>query len=160
MRTGYASEQAGMKYMVRIYRFTGVRPDRCAAPAIAAVPYDVVTADEARAIIAKNPETFLRVSRPDAELPGLAPNDDRVYQRAHENFNGTRIADGRMKKDPYLPCISTGFARMVKHFWGSAVVLMSTTTGETASAGMNRHGMTRRRTGPGILRQSGHTMVR
>ena len=48
--------------MVTIYRFSGVRPDRLAAPAIAAVPYDVVTADEARAIIAKNPETFLRVS--------------------------------------------------------------------------------------------------
>ncbi len=84
--------------MVRIYRFTGVRPDRCAAPAIAAVPYDVVTADEARAIIAKNPQTFLRVSRPDAELPDLAPNDVRVYQRARENFNAL-IADGRMKKD-------------------------------------------------------------
>jgi len=99
MRTGYASGQAGMNYMVRIYRFTGVRPDRCAAPAIAAVPYDVVTADEARAIIAKNPETFLRVSRPDAEFPGLAPNDDRVYQRAHENFMAL-VADGRMIKDP------------------------------------------------------------
>jgi uncharacterized protein (DUF1015 family) len=85
--------------MVRIYRFAGVRPDRCAAPAIAAVPYDVVTADEVRAIIAKNPETFLRVSRPDAELPGLAPDDDRVYQRAHENFIALE-SDGRMKKDP------------------------------------------------------------
>ncbi len=84
--------------MVRIYRFTGVRPDRCVAPAIAAVPYDVVTADEARAIIAQNPQTFLRVSRPDAELPDLAPNDARVYQRARENFNAL-IADGRMKKD-------------------------------------------------------------
>ena len=99
MRTGYASEEAGLNYMVRIYRFTGVRPDRCAAQSIAAVPYDVVTADEARAIIARNPETFLRVSRPDAELPGLAPNDDRVYQQAHENFMAL-VADGRMKKDP------------------------------------------------------------
>jgi len=99
MRTGYASEQARMKFMVRIYRFTGVRPDRCAASAIAAVPYDVVTADEARAIIARNPDTFLRVSRPDAELPGLAPNDDRVYRRARENFKAL-VAEGRMIKDP------------------------------------------------------------
>jgi uncharacterized protein (DUF1015 family) len=99
MWTGYASKQAGINYMVRIYRFTGVRPDRNAASSIAAVPYDVVTADEARAIIAKNPETFLRVSRPDAELPGLAPNDDRVYQQARRNFN-TLVSGGRMKKDP------------------------------------------------------------
>jgi uncharacterized protein (DUF1015 family) len=88
-----------MKFMVRIYRFTGVRPDHCSASAIAAVPYDVVTADEARAIIAANPETFLRVSRPDAELPGLAPNDDRVYQRARENFKAL-MAEGRMITDP------------------------------------------------------------
>ena len=85
--------------MVRIYRFSGVRPGRWNASAIAAVPYDVVTAEEARAIIAKNPETFLRVSRPDAELPGLSPNDDRVYQRARENFDAL-ISDGRMQKDP------------------------------------------------------------
>jgi uncharacterized protein (DUF1015 family) len=98
MRTGYLPTGRD-GYMVRIYRFTGVRPDRCAASAIAAVPYDVVTADEARAIIASNPGTFLRVSRPDAELPGLAPNDDRVYQRARENFNAL-VSDGRMKKDP------------------------------------------------------------
>lgn len=98
MRTGYASEQSGMNYMVRIYRFTGVRPDRDAAPAIAAVPYDVVTADEARAVIARNPESFLRVSRPDAELSGLAPNDDRVYEHARENFSAL-VSRGRMKKD-------------------------------------------------------------
>ncbi len=85
--------------MVRIYRFSGVRPDRCAAQAIAAVPYDVVTADEARAIIARNPESFLRVSRPDAELPGLASNDDRVYRRARENFDAL-LSEDRMRKDP------------------------------------------------------------
>jgi uncharacterized protein (DUF1015 family) len=85
--------------MVRIYRFSGVRPNRCAASAVAAVPYDVVNADEARAIIAKNPETFLRVSRPDAELPQLSPHDNRVYQRARENFDAL-IEDGRMRKDP------------------------------------------------------------
>ncbi|RPI36280.1 MAG: DUF1015 family protein, partial [Methanoregulaceae archaeon] len=57
--------------MVKIYRFTGVRPDRTAAQEIAAVPYDVVTADEARVIISKRPRSFLRISRPDAELPGV-----------------------------------------------------------------------------------------
>lgn len=85
--------------MVRIYRFAGVRPDPLVASLIAAVPYDVVTADEVRAITARNPESFLRVSRSDAELPGLAPDDDRVYQRARENFVALE-SDGRMKKDP------------------------------------------------------------
>ena len=72
--------------MVKIYRFCAVRPAPGEAIAIAAVPYDVVTADEARAIIQKNPDSFLRVSRSDAELPGIPPHDDRVYQRARDNF--------------------------------------------------------------------------
>jgi uncharacterized protein (DUF1015 family) len=58
-----------------------------------------VTAEEVRAITAKNPGTFLRVSRSDAELPELAPDDDRVYQRAHENFIALE-STGRMKQDP------------------------------------------------------------
>jgi uncharacterized protein (DUF1015 family) len=84
--------------MVKIYRFAGVRPVPEAAPEIAAVPYDVVTAEEARAAIAKNPKSFLRVSRSDAELPDLSPHDDRVYQRAHENFEALKH-DGLMKQD-------------------------------------------------------------
>lgn len=85
--------------MVKIYRFSGVRPVKEAAPEIAAVPYDVVTADEAKAIIAQNPKSFLRVSRPDAELPGIPPHDDRVYQRAREMFLLLE-QEGLMKKDP------------------------------------------------------------
>ena len=85
--------------MVKIYRFAGVRPEPSAAPEIAAVPYDVVTAEEARAIIARHPQSFLRVSRSDAELPDLPPHDDRVYQRARDNFLALE-RDGRVKKDP------------------------------------------------------------
>ena len=85
--------------MVKIYRFAGVRPEPSAAPEIAAVPYDVVTADEARAIIARNPQSFLRVSRSDAELPDLSPHDERVYQRARDNFLALEH-DGRINKDP------------------------------------------------------------
>ena len=84
--------------MVRIYCFSGVRPTRECAQAIAAVPYDVVTAEEARRIIEKKPDSFLRVSRPDAELPGIDPHDDRVYERAHENFAALQTS-GKIRKD-------------------------------------------------------------
>ena len=99
MWTGYFSLNGQVVCMVRIYRFAGMRPDPSVASVIAAVPYDVVTAEEVRAITAKNPGTFLRVSRSDAELPELAPDDDRVYQRAHENFIALE-STGRMKQDP------------------------------------------------------------
>jgi len=76
--------------MVAVYPFAALRPKRDAAQEIAAVPYDVVTADEARAIIARNPQSFLRVSRSDAELAEIPPHDGRVYQRAAENFHALR----------------------------------------------------------------------
>lgn len=85
--------------MVKIYRFAAVRPERSTAKTIAAVPYDVVTADEVRTIITKNPRSFLRVSRSDAELPNIPSNDDRVYQRARDNFLQL-LKDRCMHKDP------------------------------------------------------------
>jgi uncharacterized protein (DUF1015 family) len=84
--------------MVKIYRFAAVRPTPGLAPAIAAVPYDVVTADEVRAIIRQDPDSFLRVSRSDAELPDIPPHDDRVYQKARENFHAF-LESGRMRQD-------------------------------------------------------------
>ena len=85
--------------MVQIYRFAAVRPERRYAGKIPSVPYDVVTAEEARECIEKNPLSFLRVSRPDAELPDLPPHDDRVYERAREVFYGL-LADGLLQQDP------------------------------------------------------------
>ncbi|WP_292521786.1 DUF1015 family protein [Methanoculleus sp.] len=85
--------------MVQVYRFAAVRPERQYFEKIPSVPYDVVTAAEARECIEKNPQSFLRVSRPDAELPDLPPNDDRVYQRAREVFLGM-LEDGRLQQDP------------------------------------------------------------
>lgn len=76
--------------MVRIFRFAAVRPGRDAAPQVAAVPYDVVTADEAKDIIRDNPMSFLRISRPDAELPDIPPTDSRVYSHARERFTALR----------------------------------------------------------------------
>ncbi|HPD11166.1 MAG TPA: DUF1015 family protein [Methanoregulaceae archaeon] len=78
--------------MVAIFPFAAVRPEREVAAQVAAVPYDVVTGQEAFAIIRKNPMSFLRVSRPDAELPDLPPHDDRVYARARERFDELRSA--------------------------------------------------------------------
>ena len=85
--------------MVQIYRFAAVRPGQQYSEEIPSVPYDVVTAEEARECIEKKPLSFLRVSRPDAELPGIAPDDDRVYQRAQEVFAGM-LADGELQRDP------------------------------------------------------------
>lgn len=85
--------------MVEIYSFAAVRPDRKYSEDIPSVPYDVVTVAEARECIEENPLTFLRVSRADAELPDVAPDDEQVYQKAREVFD-EMIENGQMQRDP------------------------------------------------------------
>jgi uncharacterized protein (DUF1015 family) len=58
-----------------------LRPAASAAARVAAVPYDVVNADEARQLAAGNPNSFLHVSRAEIDLPpGTSPCSDEVYE--------------------------------------------------------------------------------
>jgi len=67
--------------------FRALRPTPFEAAAVAAVPYDVVNTEEARALADDNPLSFLRVSRAELELPsGTDPYSAAVYERAVENF--------------------------------------------------------------------------
>jgi len=77
--------------MATLHPFRALRPDAVNASRIAAVPYDVVSTDEARALADDNPQSFLRVSRAEIELPaGSDPYADAVYQRAATNFAALR----------------------------------------------------------------------
>jgi uncharacterized protein (DUF1015 family) len=142
----------GVPVQVKIYRFAGVRPIRAAAQDIAAVPYDVVTAGEAKAIIAKNPRSFLRVSRPDAEMPEIPAYDARVYEKAAENFNNLG-AEGLLQKDNSRSLYLYRVRQNGDTFLGLCCCLDVETTGTIQSAGMNRHATIRRRTVPAISRQ-------
>lgn len=67
--------------MATIRPFRALRPVPDRAAAVAAPPYDVIDAAEARALAADNPDSFLRVSRPELELdPGTDPHTDEVYR--------------------------------------------------------------------------------
>jgi uncharacterized protein (DUF1015 family) len=77
--------------MAVLHPFRALRPERLAgaAPAarIAAVPYDVVSTDEARALASGNPLSFLHVSRAEIGLPAdTDPYSAAVYARAAANF--------------------------------------------------------------------------
>jgi uncharacterized protein (DUF1015 family) len=64
-----------------------------AARRVAAVPYDVVTTDEARELAAGEPLSFLRVSRAEIDLPpGTDPYAEAVYTRAADNLRSLRQA--------------------------------------------------------------------
>jgi len=77
--------------MAKIRPFRALRPEPSLASAIASVPYDVVNAEEARALAAGNPLSFLHVSRSEIDLPaGTNPYDDLVYRTAAERFAAIR----------------------------------------------------------------------
>jgi uncharacterized protein (DUF1015 family) len=64
-----------------IRRFRVLRPTTDRVAAVAAPPYDVVDTDEARALAAGNPDSFLHVSRPEIDLAdGTDPHTDEVYE--------------------------------------------------------------------------------
>ena len=72
--------------MVNIYSFPALRPIKEKAEAVACVPYDVVTAKEARECIEKHPQSFMRVTRPDSIMSDLDPKDPKVYAAAKKTF--------------------------------------------------------------------------
>src|SRR3990170_8928578 len=77
--------------MASLYPFRALRPRPAEAARIAAVPYDVVNTEEARALSDGNPLSFLRVSRAEIELPaGTDPYSKDVYDRAARNFESLK----------------------------------------------------------------------
>src|SRR3954452_7146348 len=87
--------------MATLYSFRALRPKPADASRIAAVPYDVVSTDEARALADGNPLSFLRVSRPELELPaGNDPYADEVYARAAKSFAALRASSMVIEDEP------------------------------------------------------------
>jgi uncharacterized protein (DUF1015 family) len=73
--------------MAVIHPFRALRPPAELAPQVASVPYDVVNTEEARALAAGNPWSFLHVSRPEIDLPvGTDIHSEEVYKKAADNF--------------------------------------------------------------------------
>jgi len=73
--------------MAKCLPFNGLLPLPANAAQVAAVPYDVVNSQEAAELAAGNPLSFLRVAKPEMELPeGVNLYSDEVYAKAASNF--------------------------------------------------------------------------
>lgn len=89
--------------MAIVKPFPALRPRPDVAPRVCELPYDVMSSDEARAIAAGNPLSFLRVSKPEIDLPPETdPYSPEVYAKGRENFERL-IRDGVLKLDT-KPC--------------------------------------------------------
>ncbi len=86
--------------MATLKPFQGYRPPGELAPKVASRPYDVLDSKEARREAGDNPHSFLRVVKPEIELPEDTDHySDAVYNKARENFRKF-IDQGTLVQDP------------------------------------------------------------
>lgn len=85
--------------MATLKPFPALRPKPELAARICELPYDVMSSEEARAMAAGNPLSFLHVSKPEIDLPpGTDLYSAPVYAKGKENF-AKLIADGALFQD-------------------------------------------------------------
>ncbi|MEI6984539.1 MAG: DUF1015 family protein [Rhodospirillaceae bacterium] len=83
--------------------FTGLRPLPEYAASVAAPPYDVLDSEEARALAAGKPWSFLHISKPEIDFPpGTSPYADEVYARGAENLK--RLIKANILTRESTPC--------------------------------------------------------
>ena len=94
--------------------FTALRPKAAHAADVAAPPYDVISTEEARGLVAHRPNSFLHISRPEIALPPKTdPYSDIVHARARENFERLK-ASGLMVRDA-MPAYYAYKLKMAQH---------------------------------------------
>ena len=80
--------------------FKALRPRPELAEQVSCVPYDVLTKAEARAFVAANQLSFLRVTRPKSDFAkGQVPPWNQLVDHAKENYRHFRD-DGILERDP------------------------------------------------------------
>jgi uncharacterized protein (DUF1015 family) len=86
--------------MATLSPFRALRPPAALAARVASPPYDVVSTKEARALARGNPDSFLRVSRPEIDLPeGTDEHGADVYAKGRENL-AELVRRGVLVQDP------------------------------------------------------------
>ena len=85
--------------MTKVKAFRALRPVSGFAGQIAALPYDVMSSEEARIMVRDKPLSFLHIDKAEIDLdPSIDIYDDAVYEKAKTNLQQLR-ASGKMQKD-------------------------------------------------------------
>ena len=85
--------------MSRVVPFRAIRAANALAAQVIAPPYDVMSEAEARAIVAGNPQSFVRVSRPESVMPaGADSHAPEAYATARAQFQAM-LAEGALVQD-------------------------------------------------------------
>ncbi len=85
--------------MALLEPFRALRATPSRAAEVAAPPYDVLDTEEARALTAGKPYSFLHVSKPEIDFPsGTDPHSEPVHTRGRANLDRL-VADGLLVRD-------------------------------------------------------------
>lgn len=126
--------------MAEIRPFRGVRPRPDLAVAIVAPPYDVLSEDEARAIARRDGRSFIRVTRPEVNLPeGSDPHDARAYAAGAQRFE-QMLAEHLLEQDD-APCLYFYGQQMGAHRQVALMALCS--VAEYDDGRIRKHELTR-----------------
>ncbi len=83
--------------------FAAVRPTPRYAADVAALPYDVMNSEEARAAVQGKPWSFLHVDKAEVDLPSTVdPYDKAVYLKARENLEA--LTENGICQQDSAPC--------------------------------------------------------
>ena len=89
--------------MAIIKPFQGFRPPSELVSAVSSPPYDIMTSDEAREMVKNNPDSFLRIIKPEVDFTqGNEPRGDTLHKHGFDNLHAF-IKDGKLIQDE-KPC--------------------------------------------------------
>lgn len=127
--------------MAFVLPFKAVRPQQKFAARVAALPYDVMTREEAKKAVSGNPLSFMHVEKSEIDVPdGTKSDDDIIYQTAKRNFIDMRVK-GILIQDE-TPCFYIYRQTMGKHVQTGIVGLMS--AAEYDAGKVKKHELTRK----------------
>jgi uncharacterized protein (DUF1015 family) len=99
---------------MRIHPFQGLVPTPASAAEVACVPYDVVNAAEAAALVAGKPNSLLHVDRAEIDLPPETdPYSNEVYAKALANFTSLQKSGALVRETE--PCLYVYQQQMGNH---------------------------------------------
>ena len=126
--------------MADLRPFRGIRPPKELVQQIVAPPYDVVTAEEARAYAQGNPRSFFGISRPEVNLPlGTDEHADAVYLQGRKTLEAF-IAEGWLRQDE-KPCFYLYRLHMGSHV--QTGIVASASVAEYDAKLIKKHELTR-----------------
>ena len=125
--------------MVRVKPFAAIRPPRNLVTEVAAPPYDVLDSQEAARMAGQ--KSLLHITKPEIDFDPILPDhDQRVYDRAVENFREWQ-KKGWLVRDP-KPCYYV-YAQTMDGRTQYGLVLCAHTD-DYASGAIKKHELTRK----------------